>query len=172
MIIAYLLFLIPLVLFVLAFLYETFLSFARLRNVKAGKEGYVHSTWEVTHTLLIFAVVVMLMMFTKSIDGLALAIFLTTMLAAAALIIRSSCYIYIFYVRKSTKTGAIDWIFALSHVVAALFLVLTVIEALWFLYQNNPPANTQFIPAFIPGLVLVLAICLIPILYLYFSPKK
>lgn len=169
---AYLLFIIPLVLFVVAFLYETLLSFLRLRNPKSGREGYVHATWEVTHTLLIFAVVVMLMMFTKSIDGLAAAIFTTTMLAAVALSIRSCCYIYIFYVRKTNKQGLVDWLFAFSHVAAALFLVLTVIKALFYLYQNNPQANTQFIPAFIPGLVFVLLICIMPIVCLYLAPKK
>lgn len=163
----YVLFFVPLVLFVLGFLYETYLSFARLKNPKAGKTGYVHATWEVTHTLLIFAVVVLLMMFSQSIEGIASAIFLTTFLAAVALIIRSICYVYIFYVRSSKKTDAVDWIFALSHVFAALFLVATVVSAVWYLYQNNPPANTQFVPMFIPGLILVIAICIVPIWFLY-----
>lgn len=163
----YILFFVPLVLFVLGFLYETYLSFARLKNPKAGKTGYVHATWEITHTLLIFAVVVLLMMFSKSIEDIASAIFVTTFLAAVALIIRSICYVYIFYVRNSKKTEAVDWIFALSHVFAALFLVATVVSAVWYLYQNNPPANTQFVPMFIPGLILVIAICIVPIWFLY-----
>lgn len=172
MLAVYILFFVPLILFVLAFLYETYLSFARLKNPKAGRTGYVHATWEVTHTLLIFAVVVLLMFFTKSIDEIADAIFMTTMLAAVALVIRSICYTYIFYVRTSKKTNWVDWVFALSHVFAALFLVATVVEAVWYLYQNNPDANTQFVPAFIPGLVLVVGICAVPIGYLYFAKHK
>lgn len=172
MITVYLLFLIPILLFVLAFLYETYLSFRRLAKPQAGREGYVHATWEITHTLLIFGVVVMLMMFTKSIDQIATAIFLTTFLAAVALTIRLICYIYIFYVRSSPKTSLADWIFALSHVFAALFLVLTVFSSLWFLYSNNPAANTQFVPAFVAGLVLVLGVCLAPMVFLYSAKKS
>lgn len=172
MLAVYILFFVPLILFVLAFLYETYLSFARLKNAKAGRSGYVHATWEVTHTLLIFAVVVLLMFFTNNIDEIADAIFMTTMLAAVALVIRSICYTYIFYVRTSKKTNWVDWVFAVSHIFAALFLVATVIEAVWYLYQNSPDANTQFVPAFIPGLVLVVGICAVPIGYLYFTKHK
>lgn len=169
MIVTYALFLVPLVLYVVAFLYETLLSFLRLRNPKAGRSGYVHATWEITHTLLIFSLVVMLMLFTKSIDGLAAAIFLPAFLAAVALVVRSICYIYIFYVRSTPKTSAVDWVFAISHVFAAIFLVLTAVKALLYLFQNQPDANTQFIPVFIPGLIVVVAICAIPMIYLYFS---
>ena len=50
---------VPIVLFVVAFLYETWLSFRRLRPAAARKQrsGYVDATWEITHTLLVFAVV-------------------------------------------------------------------------------------------------------------------
>ena len=167
MIIVYALFLVPLVIYVVAFLYETLLSFLRLRNPKAGRTGYVHATWEITHTLLIFSLVVMLMLFTKSIDGLAAAIFIPAFLAAVALVVRSICYIYIFYVRSTPRTSAVDWVFATSHVFAAVLLVLTAAKALLYLFQNQPEANTQFIPVFVPGLVLVLVICTLPIIYLY-----
>ena len=168
---AVVLFLVPTLLFVIAFLYETYLSFMRLKNPKIGKTGYVSATWEVTHTLLVFAVVMLLMMFTHNIDGISEAIFVTTFAAAVALGIRAICYVYIFYVRKKNKTDFVDWTFALSHIVAAVFLVLTVVEALWYLYKNNPHANTQFLPYFIPGLVIVLAVCAVPMLMLY-STKK
>lgn len=167
MIPALLLFLVPTLLFVVAFLYETFLSFKRLQNPRAGKSGYVHATWEVTNTLLVFAVVMLIMLFTKSIVGLASAIFISTFLAACALVVRAIAYTYIFYVRRSTKTSWIDWVFALSHVVAALCLVVTVLKALWFIYIENPPVNSQFLPYYLPGLVLVLAICIVPMIALY-----
>lgn len=171
MIAALLLFLVPTLLFVIGFLHETYLSFARLKNPKAGKTGYVSATWEVAHTLLIFAVVMLLMLFTRNIDGIATAIFTSTFIAALALIVRSTCYSYIFYARKSSKTGWVDWVFALSHVFAALFLVVTVAKALWYLYQNNPPVNTQFLPFFIPGLILVLGVCVVPMVMLYTTKK-
>lgn len=164
---AYALIYTPILLFVLAFLYETFLSFARLKNPSSGRGGYVDATWEVTHTLLIFGVVMLLMLFTKRIDDIASAIFLPTFLAATALVIRSICYIYIFYVRKKKTTGVIDWLFASSHVAAALLLVAVVLKATWFLLKEKPEANLQFIPAFLPGLILVLAVCAVPMLVLY-----
>ncbi len=49
----YVLFLAPVLLFVAAFLYETWLSFMRLKNPKKGRTSYLAATWEVTHTLLV-----------------------------------------------------------------------------------------------------------------------
>lgn len=168
MISALLLFLVPVVLFVIAFLYETYLSFRRLKNPRAGKSGYLSATWEITHTLLVAAVVMLVMMFTKSIDELSAAIFTATFLAAVALGVRAVLYIYIFYVRDGKpKTNWIDWTFAFTHVIAAGLLVVVVLQALWFLYQNNPVPNTQFLPYFIPGMIFVLLVTLFPILFLY-----
>lgn len=164
----YVVFLVPLTIFVLAFLYETWLSIARLRNPNAGKTGYVSATWEVTHTLLVFAVVMLLMTFTQDLVRLADALFWPTFIAAIALGLRAVAYIYIFYVRHNAKRiGAIDWFFALTHIVAAAFLVTVVVKALWFIWKNDPVANTQFFPIFIPGLILVLLVCVVPILTLY-----
>lgn len=162
------LFLIPVVLFVIAFLYETFLSFKRLNNPSKSKSGYVSATWEVTHTLLVAAVVMLVMMFTASLDELSSAIFIATFLAAVALGLRAVIYIYIFYVRENTKKiNWIDWTFAFSHIFAAVLLVIVVVQALWYLYNNNPPANTQFLPYFIPGMIFVLLITALPIFVLY-----
>ena len=169
---ALILFLVPLVLFVAAFLYETYLSFVRLKNPKAGRTGYVNATWEVTHTLLVFTVVMLLMLFSSSLEKLADVMFLSTFLAATALAIRIACYLYIFYIRTSKRTNWIDWTFAISHVAAAGLLVVTVLRALWFIYKEKPEVNSQFIPAFLPGLALVLALCAVPLMSLYFAKKK
>ncbi len=168
MISAIILFVVPVLLFVIAFLYETYLSFLRLKKPKAGKAGYVNATWEVTHTLLVAAVVMLVMMFTSSIEGLSAAIFVATFLAAVALGVRAVLYIYIFYARDNNiRTNWIDWSFAITHIIAAIFLVIVVLQALWFIYKNNPVANTQFLPYFIPGMLLVLAVTSLPILFLY-----
>lgn len=164
----YVVFLIPVIVYVLAFLYETWLSFRRLKDPRAGRSSYVTATWEVTHTLLVFAVVTLLMTFTQDLVRLASALFWPTFIAAIALGLRAVGYLYIFYVRpKVGKASWIDWGFALTHVVAALFLVVTVAKALWFITREHPIANTQFFPIFIPGLLLVLAVCSIPIAILY-----
>lgn len=172
MILGYSLFLIPLALYVLAFLYETLLSFLRLWHPEAGRTGYVHATWEITNTLLIFALIVMLMMFTKSIDEIASVMFMPSFLAAVALALRAVFYIYIFYVRSSPKRTLADWIFAFSHLFAAIFLIVGSVKALLYLFKNNPDANEQFIPLFIPGLILIGTVCLVPILFLYSSKSS
>ncbi len=164
---ALILFLVPTLLFVVAFLYETYLSFRRLKNPKAGKTGYLAATWEVTHTLLVAAVVMLVMMFTDHIDKLSSAIFTATFMAATALGVRAVLYIYIFYVRTKNKTSWIDWAFAFAHVIAALLLVVVVLQAIWFMHQNNVAVNSQFLPYFIPGIVVVIAVCAVPILVLY-----
>lgn len=167
---AYVLIYLPILLFVLGFLYETYLSFARLKQPKKGRELYVSATWEVTHTLLVFGVVMLLMLHTKVIDKISDAIFVSTFWAAVFLGLRGALYIYIFYVRKKANTiNWLDWSFALTHVVAALLLVVVVLQASWFLISEKPEVNLQFIPAFLPGLALILAVVAIPILTLYKS---
>ncbi len=164
----YLVFLLPVFVYVMAFLYETWLSFRRLKDPGAGRASYVTATWEVTHTLLVFAVVTLLMTFTQDLVRLASTLFWPTFIAVIALGLRAVGYLYIFYVRpKVSRASWIDWGFALTHVVAALFLVVTVVKALWFIAQQHPIANTQFFPIFIPGVILVFAVCAIPIITLY-----
>lgn len=168
MITVYLLIYIPILLFVLAFLYETYISLRRLRNHNTGKlSGYVDATWEVTNTLLVFGVVMLLMLYTKSIDTIASYIFTSTLLAGCALLIRAVTYIYIFYVRKSARVNWIDWLFAFSHVFAAGALVATVVSATYVLLTKQPEANLQFVPYFLPGLAFVLAMCALPLWHLY-----
>ena len=167
MIAVYILIFTPILLFVLAFLYETWLSIVRLKNVKRGNHGYVDATWEVTNTLLVFGIVMLLMLFTKSIDVIAGAIFTSALLAGGALLLRAVCYLYIFYVRETPRIAPVDYLFALSHLLAAGLLVITVIRASIVLFTKHPEANLQFLPYFWPGLIFVMAICAVPILRLY-----
>jgi cytochrome bd-type quinol oxidase subunit 2 len=158
---------VPIVLFVVAFLYETYLSIRRLFKPVPGLSGYVDATWEVTNTLLVFGVVMLLMLFTTSITAIASAIFTSTMLAGGALLVRAICYIHLFYAKPGRRVGVVDWLFAASHLAAALLLVVTVVKASWLLYDAQPVANLQFVPYFLPGLAFVLAVCSLPLLRLY-----
>ena len=109
----------------------------------------------------------LILMFTLSLYDLAAAIIIPTLWAAMALAIRAVFYIYIFSVRSSHKTSWIDWSFVLSHVVAALLLVVTVLNSVIYVVIERPEANTQFVPFFIPGLIVVLGGCAVPLLTLY-----
>lgn len=158
----------PIVLFVVAFLYETFLSFRRLVGKQANTRGYVAATWEVTHTLLVAGVVILVMLFTDAIVELGSAIFTAAFLALSALTVRTVLYGYIFYVRRNQALrNWIDWLFACTHVVAALLLVVVVAQAMWFLYTAHPQPNTEFLPYFVPGLVGVVVLVAIPVFVLY-----
>jgi hypothetical protein len=107
------------------------------------------------------------MLFTLDSKELASTIFLPALSAGAALLVRAALYIYVFYIQDGRKIGVLDWLFALSHVVAALLLVITVIFATIFLFTQNPTANLEFIPYFIPGLVVVIVISLVPLVRMY-----
>jgi hypothetical protein len=121
----------------------------------------------------VFAVVMILMLYTQVLDQLAALIFWPTFLAAIALGLRGVCYIYIFYVRKnSERTNWIDWVFAIMHVVAALLLVTVVLQVTWFILTSGAAVNTEFIPAFLPGLLLVAGVVALPIWTLYRSGKN
>lgn len=110
----------------------------------------------------------LVMTFTQDITELAQTLYISAFIAAIALGLRAVCYMYIFYVRDGNKQpGAIDWAFALTHVAAAIFLVATVVKALLFIWQNNPTPNEQFFPVFIPGLLLVVGLCVFPMIVLY-----
>lgn len=171
MIAALILFIVPVLLFVLAFLYETYVSFRRLAGRSNDRRAYLSATWEITHTLLVFAVVMLIMLFTQQLDQLASAIFVPTFLAAAILAIRAVCYVYIFYVRSTPRINWIDWLFAVTHVLAAALLVVVVLKAVWFILTEEPTVNSQFIPYFLPGLALVMAVCAVPIIFLYQTRK-
>lgn len=168
----YLLIYVPIILFVLAFLYETYLSVVRLFTRK-DQHSYVDSTWEITHTILVFGVVMMLMLFTRNIDELANVLFWPAFLAITFLMIRGATYIQIFYIRKNSKhRNWVDWTFMLSHFAAAVTLVWAVLAFTLLAIGGTLHANIQFVPAFLVGLAAILAVVIGPITYLYFLNKN
>lgn len=167
MIAIYALIYVPILLFVLGFLYETYLSFKRLNS--KSNHAYVDATWEVTHTLLVFGLVMLLMLYTQAIDKLSDVLFLPAFLAAIALGVRGASYIYIFYVKKSKNISLVDHVFAWSHIAAALLLVFAVVRFSWYLFTENPPVNDQFVAPFLVGLVFIFGLCALPLLKLYSS---
>lgn len=163
------LFIIPLVFYVVAFLYETYLSLVRLGASKQkNNSNYVSATWEITHTLLVFSLVMLLMLHTNEINELASMLFVPAFLAGFALTMRAFFYVYVFYVREPAKrVGIGDWLFAASHVLAVIGLVATAFQALKFISVDGRMVNDQFLPIFVPGLVLIMALCAGPIFVVY-----
>lgn len=153
------------VLFTGVLLYEAWLSFTRLNNPRTGRGGYVSGKWELTHILLFFAITLLLASFAKDLLQLADILFWTTFITAVTLGLRAVLHLHLFYGRASLqKITVLDWIFALLHVIAALFLVITAVNAVIYITQEGLTPNTQFYPVFIPGLVLAIAISVLPLI--------
>lgn len=165
--------LVPLVLYLIAIIYETFYSFKRLTHVKIGGD-YLSATWEITHTLLILAVVYFITMFSLSLRLVASAVFISLFVVIFTFIIRGILYMYIFYIRtplQQKKRNWVDWLFALTNVVIIAALGVMIIEAVSSLWGKQIITNSDFIIWMLPGLVLVLAFCSIPVYQLYKTKK-
>jgi hypothetical protein len=171
LVIIWLFILVPLALFLAAYLLETYVSFRRLSNPKKGPD-YLASTWEITHTLLVVSVALFVGFFSGNLIEIAYVAFYPLFLASVFVGIRTLAYIYLFMIRgreqQSTRSW-IDTVFAWSHVgviVSLLYLLAVLIPKL---FSIEIEANTQFIPWMIPGAFLITALCVAPIMSLYRS---
>jgi len=160
------LFLIPVSIYVLLFVYETYLSYKKAIS-KDHKRNYVETTWEMTHTLLIISLVLFFVFYSSSLDKIAKSLFVFAFLAGSFLVARGILYTYIFYVKQNNKNKIYDWIFFLSHVGSLVFLALVVLKSILFVVNNHPESNSMFLPYFIPGEILTLALILGPMYVLY-----
>jgi hypothetical protein len=88
-------------------------------------------------------------------------------LAGSFLVARGILYTYIFYVKQNNKNKISDWLFFLSHVGSLVFLALVVSKSILFVVNNHPESNSMFLPYFIPGEILTLALILGPMYVLY-----
>lgn len=173
MLLAWTFILVPLVLFLLAFVVELFMSFKRLSNNKADG-SYLGATWEMTHTFLVVSVALFVSLFSNNLTELAKASFLGFFIVAVFAGLRGAAYIYIFYIRSGAQRKVrnwIDWSFALTHVGMVLGVLVLLAGLVPKLFQIDLQPNTAFIPWMWPGLILVLVLCVPPIASLY-STKK
>ena len=160
------LFLIPISIYVILFIYETYLAYKKALR-KDHKRNYVEVTWEMTHTLLIIGLILLFVFYSRSLNSLASAIFAPAFLAGLFLFIRGTLYTYIFYVSKKAYSKLLDWSFFIAHLFTLIFLAMVVIRVINYVLNNHPIANSNFIPYFIPGEILTLALILGPMYYLY-----
>lgn len=160
------LFLIPISIYVVLFIYETYLAYKKAVR-KDHKRNYVEVTWEMTHTLLIIGLILLFVIYSSSLNSIATAIFAPAFLAGLFLFIRGTLYSYIFYVSKKAYSKIVDWTFFLVHVISLVFLALVAVDVINFVINNHPVANNNFMPYFIPGEIITLALILGPMYYLY-----
>lgn len=174
MLLAWLFVLVPLVLYLAAFVVEAVMSFKRLSNPKSGR-GYLDATWEITHTFLVVSLAFFINLFSQNLTDIARASFVGLFLAAIFIGARGLMYIYIFYLRpakKATTRNWADWLFAVSHLGIVAGVVVLLVQLLPVLFRTHLVANTNFIPWMWPGLVIVLALCLLPIMSLYHTKNR
>lgn len=164
--------LIPLVLYVAAFVVETVLAFTRLKNRKAN-HSYLPATWETTHTFLVVSVALFVAFFSQNLVELAEAAWWGIWIAAVGIGLRGAVYVYLFYVRANRATrNWIDYTFAALHVWIVAGLGVLLVQLIPAILAADLKANTAFIPYMWPGLVLVLGLCVVPLASLYKTPKR
>lgn len=167
--IAWLYVLLPLLLFLVGYIVETYVSFARLKNKKKDN-SYLDATWEVTHTFLVVSVACFVGFFSTNLIELADAAFYGMFLVSIFVALRTVTYIYLFYIREPTKRGVRNWIdvaFAFSHVGVVVSFLLMLAMLIPRILELDMQPNNQFISWMTPGFVLTLLLCILPILSLY-----
>lgn len=166
--------LVPLTLFLLAFVIETIMSFKRLTNNKADG-SYLSATWETTHTFFVVAVAMFVSIFSDNLTELAKAGFIGLIIIVIFAGLRGAAYLQLFYIRSAAKRNIRNWVdisFSLTHVGMIVGVVVLLVGLLPEMARISPQPNTSFIPWLIPGLLLVLALCVPPILSLYSTKKS
>jgi cytochrome bd-type quinol oxidase subunit 2 len=165
----YLLVIIPLGLYLLLFGYETLASFRRLKPSGKSSNAYLNATWEVTHTILIIGVTNFVWLFSSVAKPVGHAMYWGLMVAGFCFIVRAILYVYLFYIKDAgrQRVGALDWLFAVSHIGVLAGLAYAIIQAIKVLTSHHYTINTQFIPWMWPGLIVILVIGLLPMFHLY-----
>ncbi len=159
----------PLVIFLVAYVVETYLSFKRLISPRNGRD-YLDATWEITHTFLVVSVALFVGFFSNNLVTIAHTTFFPLFFTSIFIGIRTLAYIYIFVIssaKKQQQRTWIDMVFAWSHigVIAGLLYLLAVLIPQLLTTELIP--NTSFIAWMVPGAVIIFIACLAPLISLY-----
>lgn len=151
--------LVPLVLYVLMFSYETYIAFRRL----ATHGAYLSATWEITHTLLVITLTNFTWLCSDAMVAVGQSVYWGLSVVAAAFVVRGILYMYLFYVAPKHRHTAADWLFAIAHLVMLVGLVVAIVAALRTLTTISYTINEQLIPYMWPALIAAVIICAIPV---------
>ncbi len=170
----YSLILVPLVLYVVAFSFETYMSIKRLftKHYSQGA-GYIHATWEVTHTLLVYSFIIFMTSHSEILPQLAPIIFLPVSIIAIGLMLRAALYLYLFYGQDTPRAPKLSHIlFALCHIVPLAALAYVIKMVALYLWWSGFTPSTQYIWAVVIGFVVTVGFCVIPLTRLYSSDRS
>lgn len=155
-----------LVLYAIGFLYETSMSFVRLGNTK--REVYPHASWEVIHTTLVLAFACFMITHGQMLPEIAPLILVPFMIALLGFFLRATFQLLIFFGRKdSKKRNWVDWGFALCHIAILVPFLYAVTTVIIYLATHPLDVLTDMFSWFIPGLLVGIAINLVPIVYIF-----
>jgi len=159
---------IPILAYVPMFLVEVYIAFRRIGKPldKGGK--YLHATWEVTHTFLILGINYFMWLYSSALVDVARTVFAPLMIFGGVFIIRAILYIYLFYIKRSKKPNiAIDWLFAICHVIMLVTVALVAIGTVTTLLKGSYEPNEILLPLLYPGLALMVPLIAVPLYFLY-----
>ncbi|MEP7205235.1 MAG: hypothetical protein ABI716_03525 [Candidatus Saccharibacteria bacterium] len=166
----YCLILAPLLFYVSVFGFETFLSVKRVFSGSFDQgTAFVHATWEITHTILIYAVVMFMVSHAELLPIIATTIFLPVVILMIALISRGTLYLYLFYGEVHVSSIGRLWhgLFSLTHLInLAAALWLTIAVSYEIITRHFIP-STDDIGLVASGLIPVALLCAVPLYHLY-----
>lgn len=167
----YILLITLIVLYAAGYLYETIMSFVRLKTTK--REMYPNASWEVIHTTLVIAFATFMITHGPMLPELAPLILVPFMIALLGFFLRATCQMLIFFGRQDSRRHSwIDWCFAFSHLVILIPFLYAVITTAVYLLTHPLNVLTGMFGWFIPGLLLGIALNLVPIVYIFHTQRQ
>lgn len=164
---------VPLLVYVPMFLVELYIAFRRIGKPLDKGGEYLHATWESTHTFLILALNYFMWLYSSAIVDVARSVFIPLIMFGAVFIVRAILYVYLFYIKKSTKPDILtDWIFALCHVVMLACILYVVAATIDVLAGGDYEPNQILLPLLYPGLFLMIPLISVPLYFLYKTERK
>jgi len=166
----YLFILTPLIVYVITFIYETYLAIMRVKTGKLDQgQAFVMATWEISHTIFVYSVTVFIVSHADLLPIIAPQLLLPSSIFIIALIIRGTMYLSLFYNDTPNVKHNRAWhaVFALTYIIGLLSAVwLIVIAVLGIITQGFVP-NTDALIYTAAGFIPALLICGIPIFTIY-----
>lgn len=164
---------VPLVVYIPMFLVELYVAFRRVGKPLDKGGEYLHATWEVTHTFLILSLNYFMWLYSSAIVDVAKAVFIPLIMFGAVFIVRAILYVYLFYIKKSTKPNLLaDWLFALCHIVMFVCISFVAVTTAQILLGGSYESNQILLPLLYPGLFLMIPLVSVPLYFLYKTNKR
>lgn len=165
--------LVPLLVYIPMFLVELYIAFRRIGKPMDKGGEYLHATWEVTHTFLVLALNYFMWLYSSAIVDVARAVFMPLITFGVVFIIRAILYVYLFYVKKSTRPNVLaDWLFALCHLVMFACICFVTLTTARILLGGTYESNHVLLPLLYPGLFLMIPLISLPLYFLYKTKNR